>query len=103
MTFDEWRTLVKTAYQGGEPTHALLIRSVVDGARSVTVRDVESDLALARSYENSFKQAKVKLAGTRITDDLADVIAEAKALMPIDDDTERIVAILENAIEGALD
>lgn len=103
MTFDEWRTLVKTAYQGGEPTHASLIRSVVDGARSVTVRDVESDLALARSYQNSFRDAKVKLAGTRITDDLADVIAEAKALMPIDDDTERIVAILENAIEGALD
>lgn len=103
MTFAEWRTLVKNAFQGGEPTHALLMRCVADGARAITVRDVESDLALAKSYSNSFASGKVKMAGTRITEDIADVITEVSGLMPIDDDTEAILAILENAITQAYD
>lgn len=103
MTFAAWRTLVKLAYQGGEPTEAALMRAVADGARMVTVRDVESDLALARSYENSFRVAKVKMAGTRIAADLPTVTATVRGLMPIDADTEAINAILDNAIAGAYD
>lgn len=103
MTFAEWRTLVKIAYQGGEPTQASLMRAVTDGARAITVRDVESDLALAKSYRDSFRDAKVGLAGTRITTDLAEVKTTVRALMPIDDDTVAIDAILDNAIAAAYD
>lgn len=103
MTFSAWRTLVKAAYQGGEPTHAALIRTVVDGARFITVRDVESDLALSKSYLNTFLTQQVKLAGTRITESVSDIITEAKTLMPIDDDTAAISAILDNAITFAYD
>jgi len=71
--------------------------------RAITGRDVESDLALAKSYSNSFGAAKVRLAGTRITDDLPTVTIAVKALMPIDDDTPAILAILENAIAAAYD
>lgn len=103
MTFAEWRTLVKIAYQGGEPTTASLLRAVADGARAVTVRDVESDLALARSYRDSFAKARVGMAGTRITDEIATVLTSVKTLMPIDNDTEAIEAIVDNAIEAAYD
>lgn len=103
MQFSDWRTLVKNAFQGGEPTHSLLMMAVKDGARAVLVRDVESDLALAKSYSNSFNEAKVKLAGTRITDAIADVIIEVSGLMPIDQDTVATTSILENAITAAYD
>lgn len=103
MTFAEWRTLVKIAYQGGEPTSALLMRAVADGARAITVRDVESDLPLAKSYSNSFREWKANLAGTRITDDIATVLVTVRGLMPIDDDTAAIDAILINAITSAYD
>ncbi len=103
MYFSDWRTLVKLAYQGGEPTSAALLMAVKDGARAITVRDVESDLALAKSYLNSFRESKVKNAGTRITDSVSDVILQVKQLMPIDDDTLAITALLENAITAAYD
>jgi hypothetical protein len=101
MTFAEWVELVKTAYQGSEPTHDELIMAIKDGARAVLVRDVESDLVLAKSYRDTFAEAKADLAGTRIADDIATVVAEVKTLMPIDDDTEAVVAMLENAIKAA--
>jgi hypothetical protein len=103
MTFAEWRTLVKIAYQGGEPTLAALMRAVTDGARAITVRDVESDLPLAKSYRDSFRDARAALAGTRITTAIADVKTTVRGLMPIDDDTDAIDAILDNAIEAAYD
>lgn len=103
MTFAEWRTLVKLAYQGGEPTHALLMRAVADGSRAIMVRDIESDLALSKSYANTFRESKVRMAGTRIEDDIAAVITEVSGLMPIDADTAAATAILENAITGAYD
>jgi hypothetical protein len=103
MTFAEWRTLVQSAYQGGEPTQASLLRAVTDGARAVLVRDVESDLQLAKSYRDSARAGMVKMAGTRITTDLAATIVIVKGLMPIDNDTVANLAILENAIEAAFD
>jgi hypothetical protein len=103
MTFSEWRTLVRSAYQGGEPTQAALLRAVVDGARAILVRDIESDLALAKSYRDSAKQGIVKMAGTRITTDLAATTILVKEMMPIDTDTVANLAILNNAIESAYD
>lgn len=103
MTFEEWRTLVKIAYQGGEPTADSLLIAVKDGARAVTVRDVESDLALAKSYRDSFRDARYEMAATRITDPVGTVVAAVKLLMPIDDDTVAITAMLENAIKSAYD
>lgn len=103
MTYDAWRTLVRLAYQGGEPTQAALLRGLVDGTRAIMVRDVESDLALAKSYSNSFREGKVKMAGARFTTDLAATTALAKTLMPIDDDTAAATAMLENAIASAYD
>jgi hypothetical protein len=103
QTFAQWRTQVKNAYQGGEPTHTALVQAVKDGARAVMVRDVESDLALAKSYSNSFRESKVRLAGTRMTDDIDAVLVEVKGMMPIDDDTQAAAALLENAITSAYD
>lgn len=101
MTFEAWRTLVKLAYQGGEPTTDSLMMAIKDGARAVTVRDVESDLALAKSYRNSFIEARYEMAATRITDAVGTVVAAVKLLMPIDDDTAAITGLLENAIKSA--
>lgn len=103
MTFGAWSTLTKVAYQGGEPVTASLMRAIADGARAVLVRDVESDLALAKSYRTSFDEANFSMAGTRITDSLPTVIAAVRALMPIDSDTAAADAILDNAIESAYD
>ena len=103
MTFEAWRTLVKAVYQGGEPTHAAQMRLVADGARGVLVRDIEGDLPLSKSYLNSFREGKVKLAGTRIVDSIAAVIIEVSGLMPIEADTAAATAILENAITTAYD
>lgn len=101
MTFAEWRTLVKIAYQGGDPDTDALMMAIKDGARAVTVRDVESDLPLAKSYRDTFRDARYEMAATRITDDVATVVTAVKLLMPIDDDTEAITGILENAIKSA--
>lgn len=103
MTFAAWRTLVKLAYQGGEPSHASLVRAVTDGARAVLVRDIESDLTLAKSYRESFLQAKIKYAGTRFTDAESSVVTEVKTLMPIDSDTAAALPLVNNAIVAALE
>lgn len=103
MTYDAWRDLVLLAYQGGEPTHAAIIMAIKDGARSVMVRDIESDLALSKSYQASFQNAKVEMAGTRLTDDIADVIVEVSSLMPVDATTDTMIPALENAIAAAVD
>jgi len=101
MTFAEWRSLVKIAYQGGEPAQAALLRAVVDGARAIVVRDVESDLPLAKSYRDSYRELKAGLAGTRITADLAATITSARAIMTIDADTSAATVMVDNAIETA--
>lgn len=103
MTFAQWRTLVVAVYQGGTTTHAFQMRICADGARSITVRDVESDLVLSKSYQNSHMAGLVKGAGTPITDDIAAVIAEVRGLMPLDADTPAISAIVDNAITTAYD
>lgn len=103
ITFAQWRALVVTAYQGGNTTHSQQMRMVADGARSITVRDVESDLALSKSYLNSFKAALVEAAATPMDSNLAATIAEVRGLMPIDADTPAINNIVNNAIEMAFD
>lgn len=100
-TWEQWVDEVQLAY-GGEMTQTQLKTAVKDGARAVMARDVESDLALAKSYRDSFKEARFDLAAARI-DDINAFVAEVLPLMPVDDDTSAMADALENAIRSACD
>lgn len=100
MTFDEWRDLVKAAFQGSEPTEDQVMLVVKDGARAVMARDVESDLALAKSYRDSFKDGRFDVSSYRI-EDVNAFVALVTPLMPVDDDTEAMADALENALKAS--
>jgi hypothetical protein len=99
-TFEDWREDVLLAYRGALPSRAQILMAIKEGARGIMARDVESDLALAKSYHDRFERAKFRLAGTRIEENLGVTIAAVRALMPTDADTEAVDAALDNAIEA---
>lgn len=100
-TWAEWIVEVKRAFQGSPPSHHQLIFAVKDGALATMARDTESDLALAKSYRDSFRDARLDLAGTGIDDGLEAFVAEVRNLTPIAADTEAMSDVLNNAIRNA--
>lgn len=105
-TWADFVAAVKVAYWiGGEPSDAYKYRAIADLAHSIFVRQVESDLPLAKSFENSYNALKVSLAGSRIVATLPTTITAVKLLLPVDAVTDTnadgSTAILDNAIELA--
>lgn len=98
-TYEDWSAQVATAYRGGDATRAQLLTAIKDGARAIMVRDTESDLPLAKSYEDRFRRAKVALAGMRDSETLSATVEAVRELMPVDADTDAHSENLDNAIE----
>lgn len=103
-TYGEWVESVKVAYQGGAPSRAQLLMAVKDGVAAVMQRDIESDLALSKSYQDRFDRAKIRLAGERIdADALSTLVTDVRALLAIAADTDAASGAMDNAIEAVRD
>lgn len=106
-TWDDFTEAVKAFYwPAATPTPAQQYRAVGDLAHAIFVRQVESDLPLAKSFKDSYDAMRFKLAGSRIAANLAATTAAVKNLLPVDTDTVTNptgTLILDNAIENAYD
>lgn len=106
-TWLEFTEAVKAFYwPSSTPTAAQQYRAVADLAHALFVRQIESDLPLAKSFKDSYDLLKFKLAGSRIAANLAATQAAVKLLLPVDTDTDTNPSgtlVLDNAIEAAYD
>ena len=66
------------------------IQAVADYAKSQIVREVDADLPLRQSYLNSYREAKVRLAGYTITSNFATVLAAVKTRITVDGNRDGI-------------
>jgi hypothetical protein len=87
MTWTNFRSAVLSAYNSGAQgaaCEAAAIEAVANLVKSQIVREVDSDLPLAKSYRDAYLAAKVRLAGYTITSNFATVKAAVIIRITVD-------------------
>lgn len=85
--YSAFRTNVLARYTTGAQGVAreeAAIQAVADYVKSQIVREVDADLPLRQSYLNSYREAKVRLAGYTLTSNFATVLSAVKTRITVD-------------------
>jgi hypothetical protein len=104
--FTTYRDYVFAAYNEGAQTtnrEDAAIQAVADFTKAAICREVDSDLPLAKSYLDSYRAAKLRLAGYEITSDFATVIAAVQTRITVDASRAAISDFVNAQVQQGID